>query len=748
MIRPDAVHLYAYPNGSWSDITPYFVGCSARWGMRTNSPTDRVADVGSMDVTLKNTNGEFTPGHANCLSGWKKGIFIVLSIAYDGVSYVRFRGTVERIRFDAGAKKGPRLAYITVLDWMKFGTITNFSSAAIESDIASDDAILAVAGTFIDYPYSARLDAGVHTFETAFDTGSSSTKAMTEFTKITNSEFGYLYEQKKYEYTPSLVFENAIARNGLRPLTTFPTPSAAADSFLLLESSGELLLESGGELPIENSTSTLQADNDMISVSVVNGERQSNNIKVVAYPRIVSASASAVYTMSVPQWLGPAYPMTFRVNYWDAASGQYVTIDPANIIAPVATTDYTVNRYPDGSSTDMTASITVSVTAYTTYADITISNGLDYAGYITKFQLRGYKTETGQTVEAVTTNSDSTAEYGYQNADIYQPYQTTTASGEAAAKTIVAIENQPRNVLNKVSFSANKSAVNMQAFLNLDVGDKFYCAEDQSAIDGNHYINAVEFSLHDGYIDFAYTPRESFSILDGNMSYVGVQFGSTGTTDRLDFGFLKHLQYKRQKTISFWIYLTNTFSTDKAILSFDGLSVYLNNSYQINFKQGYKLESNYGTWRISDALSQTTWYHVAITHDTTSSASAAPIIYLNGVSKSLTTLGNPSPVTIPTDNTDSLLIGASRANDIGLRAKLKDVRIYGSVLTAGNITTLYNDGAGSASITSGLLFNGFAVLDKDLTYYTNHTLVDGDAVFDDYILAAGEPSGNPITFIP
>ena len=747
MIRPDAVHLYAYPNGSRSDITPYFVGCSARWGMRTNSPTDRVADVGSMDVTLKNTNGEFTPGHANCLNGWKKGIFVVLSITYDGASYVRFRGTVERIRFDAGTK-GPRLAYITVLDWMKFGTITNFSSAATESDIASDDAILAVAGTFIDYPYSARLDAGVHTFETAFDTGSSSTKAMTEFTKITNSEFGYLYEQKKYEYTPSLVFENAIARNGLRPLTPFITPSAISDSFLLLESSGELLLESGGELPVENTTTTLRSDNDMISVSVVNGERQVNSVKVVAYPRIVSASASAVYTMSVPQWLGPAYPMTFRVNYWDAASGQYVTIDPANIIAPVATTDYAVNRYPDGSGTDMTASITVSVTAYTTYADIAITNGLDYAGYITKFQLRGYKTETGQTIEAVIVNADSVSEYSYQNAEICQPYQTTTASGEAAAKTIVAIENQPRNVLNKVSFSANKSAINMQAFLNLDVGDKFYCAEDQSAIDGNHYINAVEFSLHDGYIDFAYTPRESFSILDGNMSYVGVQFGSTGTTDRLNYGFLKHLQYKRKKTISFWIYLTNTYATDRVILYHDGVTVAMGSARTVRYKQAYAYENNRAEWYETDTLNLNTWYHVAITHDTSSAATAAPVMYVNGVSKTVTTAAAVSPATIPTDITDPLLIGASRANDSGLLGKLKDVRIYGSVLTAGNIATLYSDGAGNASITSGLLFNAFAVPNKDLTYYTNHTLVDGDAVFDDYALAAGEPSGNPITFIP
>lgn len=747
MINPDSVHLYAYLNGSRVDITEYFIGCTSRWGMRSNRPTDRVADVGSMDATLKNPNGEFTPGHTNCLSGWKKGVYISLVISYDGVDHMRFRGTLERVRFDAGTK-GPRKAYITVLDWMKFSLSQPVSSITVETDMASDDAIMAVAGMMTDFPYAYSLDAGVHTLDSVFDLGNTDTKAMTEFARITNSEFGYLYEQKEQEFGSLLRFENAIARNGLVPLTSFATPSAAADSFLLLESSGELLLESGGYLPIENSLSTLQSDNDMISVSVVNGEHQINNLKVVAYPRITSASASVLYEMAAPQWLSTKYPMTLRVNYYDSDSGQYVTIDPANIITPVATTDYTVNRYPDGLSTDMTASITVSVTAYTTYADITITNGLDYAGYITKFQLRGYKTETGQTVEATATNDDSVSEYGYQNADIYQQYQTTTMSGEAAAKSIVAIEAQPRNVLNRITFSANKSATNMQAFLNLDVGDKFYCKEDQSAIDGNHYINGVEFSINGKYIDFSYIPRESFSILDGNMSYVGVQFGSTGTTDRLDFGFIKHLQYQRAKTISFWIYLTHTYSTDKAILYFDGVTVYLDNSYKIRYKQAYALDNNYGIWYESDALSLNTWYHVAITHDTTSSATAAPIMYLNGTSKSITAVSTVSPATIPTDITASLLVGASQANDLGLRAKLKDLRIYNTVLTSGNITTLYNDGAGNASITSGLRFNPFAVLDKDLTYYTNHTMVDGDAVFDDYILATGTPSGNPITFIP
>ena len=160
------------------------------------------------------------------------------------------------------------------------------------------------------------------------------------------------------------------------------------------------------------------------------------------------------------------------------------------------------------------------------------------------------------------------------------------------------------------------------------------------------------------------------------------------------------------------------------------------------------MENNYGVWYEADALSTGQWYHVVITHNTTSSATAAPLMYINGVSKSITAVSAPSPETIPTDITDSLLIGASRANDIGLRAKMKDVRIYGAVLTAGQITTLYNDGAYGSTNTTNLLFNPFTVKSSDLTYYTDHTMVDGDAVFDDYILAAGIPSGNPITFIP
>jgi hypothetical protein len=53
------------------------------------------------------------------------------------------------------------------------------------------------------------------------------------------------------------------------------------------------------------------------------------------------------------------------------------------------------------------------------------------------------------------------------------PYQITGTAGSAFANSILAVENNPRTVLNRVSYNANKSQVYMNAFMNMDVGDLF-----------------------------------------------------------------------------------------------------------------------------------------------------------------------------------------------------------------------------------------------------------------------------------
>ena len=175
MINPDAINLYAYMGGVRVDISEYMISCSARWGMRSNRPTDRVADVGTLDIVLKNPNGEFSPGHASCFSGWKKGIYVKLDIIYDGVTYTRFKGTLSRIRIEPGTK-GPRKAYITVLDWFKFALDQPVFSIAVATDKRADEGIMSVAGMMTSYPTNYDLDTGVNTFDSIFDMGSTETK--------------------------------------------------------------------------------------------------------------------------------------------------------------------------------------------------------------------------------------------------------------------------------------------------------------------------------------------------------------------------------------------------------------------------------------------------------------------------------------------------------------------------------------------------------------------------------------------
>ena len=742
MIRPTIVQFAAYLNGVWTDLSEYFISCTGRYGMKSASPNDRIADIGALEVVLKNTNGEFIPGTTYAIDGWKKGIIAVIQISYDGQTYVKWNGWIDKIRFDAGTK-GPRKAYVTVLDWIRFLNTQPISQNQAVYNTTADNALLLTIGDMTQYPFSFDIDTGVNNFPSVFDMGNADTKAMTEISRIVNSEMGYLYERKGKTTGSTLRFENFTARNGLVPVTTYPIASLSAVDELLLETGDSLLAEDGGTMMLEATTS-FYADNNMMGTSITYGDRQVNNAKVVAYTRIAASSPEALYTMAVPQWLGVARPLTFRVNYTDPETGSRVAVDPLNMIAPVATTDYAVNRYADGSSTDMTGSITVNVTYYSTYADVSITNGLDYAGYITIFQLRGYKTVTSGTMEGSEQHADSITDYGYQPLDMYQQYQHTTDAGIGYARSLVALENQPRRALNKVTFSANASADNMQAFLNLDIGDKFGLSEDLTELGYNYYIQGVEFSIHDGgLIEFSYITKESRSMLDGNMGIVFVQFGAT-TDDALNYGFLPQLQGMSKRSVSMWIYRT-AGATFSYLLMLDGLELFIDSSGRLHMYQ-YKAPGGKNEWYEADTITLDTWHHIVLTHDMSSSVMTAPVMYIDGTSRTITAVGVGSG-TFETGITDPMIVGNSSQTAYEFLGNMADLRVYNKILSAAEVTTLNGDGVYGVGVTDGMKFHGFTIPIELSGVYDGRTLVDGDYLFEDYNMAACIPSGEPQTSV-
>ena len=136
------IRFYAFIGGAWvglDDVQP----ASGYWGMPDNKPETRIAKTGSMQVTLNNSSGKYSPGGPSALSGWGKGIPFRMLVTYDRKNRVRFRGFVDEIQLSSRPKE--MKVHITALDWMSYALkypIVNPSLLQDETVDTAFDAIL------------------------------------------------------------------------------------------------------------------------------------------------------------------------------------------------------------------------------------------------------------------------------------------------------------------------------------------------------------------------------------------------------------------------------------------------------------------------------------------------------------------------------------------------------------------------------------------------------------------------------
>jgi len=179
--------------------------------------------------------------------------------------------------------------------------------------------------------------------------------------------------------------------------------------------------------------------------------------------------------------------------------------------------------------------------------------------------------------------------------------------------------------------------------------------------------------------------------------------------------------------------------------------------YRISAYTGRKIEfmqahtgasSADGIWRTPvNSVPLATWTHVLITHNITT-PTTAPIIYIDGVSQTLTTVQTPVG-SVSAEDGNALVIGNNSSTvysyNSAFDGKIYDPRIYNDIKTSGNATTLYNAGTPDETlVTTGLVFQGFNVLTGDLISYTNITLTSALKVRDNAHRAVGTPNGTPI----
>lgn len=733
--------FYAYISGVWvllDDVKPI----RGEWGMADGSPLTRVAKTGELSLPLNNTTGQYSPGNPSALAGWKIGVAIKMVVTCGGVSRIRFRGRVSKIPI---TKQKDKIINIEVLDWMDYASRHPVVNPGIQTNQRADQVLTTLMSSVAIQPQAYSFDTGFETFPTSFDAVTSTTKAYTEFVKVALSELGHVYLKKDATYGETLRFESATSRHGWRTVDTASmTVIDPTTAYNAINEDGTNLINEDGTNVINDKTMVYsfdgQVDENFISdFSASYGDKMINRLTCYARPRRLSASPEVLFTLSAPIPIGAGQSVTIKSNYTNPSSG--LPVNGMNMITPVATTDYLVYVNSDGTGTNLTASLSLDTITYGTEGFThVVRNTNASSGYITRYAPRGTGVYMDNPIEHAANNYTSIAEFEAQSESINQAYKNDLASGSLFCDSVVDEHAQPRTVLHSISFCANKSSEHMVAFLYYDVGSIIYVNIPEIGIEGNYYIQGVQFSIAGGLIMVKWILVLALSLQYG-LSPISIEFGQSAS-DRIVYNSVPRINNLSTVSVSTWIY-ANPAAATEVLFIWDGLTLGL--SPVSKYLWWYQLHSvTTGVFQTpNNSISTGSWFHVVYMRDTSVSPSTAPVIYINGVSQAITTSTAPSGAVVHDKNVFQIGGAYSGSSFYGY---IFDPRIYNRILTSTEVATLYNGGTPSSAalITSGLVFQGFNVRTENLASYTNQTLASTQTVRDNMYGIVGYPSVSPI----
>lgn len=748
-VFPDSYAVYAYITAGWTDISSYIISdILVSWGITGTKPVDRMASTGDMIFTLNNRSGYFTPEGASVWAGWKSGIPILLQITYESEVFDRFVGTISTLELRSEIT-GYSEVDVTVVDWMDYAAKHPMILPLYATNQTADNALTTILADMPIPPDSRSFETGTVTFPMVFDLVRAKTVAYSEFSKLILSELGYLYLTKTRTVGECLVMENANHRSGLMIYSSIPLDNAS--SFDLLKEDGDhLLLETGDNILIDDLTS-YSCNNTMLSLEVEHGQDIINHIKVTANPRKVDTSYVVLYSLGSPMQIGAGQTLTFTGNYSDPSGGK--ACGGTGMVTPVATTDYLLNTASDGSGTNLTATAVVTATYGASSVEYTVRNPSTSSGYITFLQARGYGVYTYAQTVFESEDATSVGQHGYISESLDQPYQYDLVPGELEARKVLFIQRQPHTVLKSITILANHGPYTMNAFLQLDVGSLIHVIETNMGIDNAYLIQNVTFKIMQmGLIAFQYGLKEHWALLTGGLTSLGCSFAGTGYESAINYGYLPVVVQTGPRSYAAWVYDTGLSygANGNMIISgpsadSGGVLVYIKSDHRPYLYTNIWSTAP-GKWATTNlnTLMDGAWHHLVVTYDAWNIA-ADPIFYVDGavVAGGVTEIGTP----LGTQNSEygaEVVIGNWHTDTQEYTAAwngvIKDARIYNLILTAAQVTELYNAGVPDASlVTGGLVFQGPVVKTSDVAAYDGTALDAALPVFENIHQALGIP---------
>lgn len=482
---------------------------------------DRVSQPGSLTLSLKNGEdnsagliGYYTPGHANCLdAGWGKphDYPIRVSTTYDGRTkyfwYGYFVPRRDAVKVTAGIKS-TRIVMCQFHDWFGEMAERKLKLLTMTSNKTIDQAVRLLMDelTADEQPQATFYRDGVSEFESVFDDTNSGTTVFSEFVKLAQSELSYIYGRADYLYNERLVVEgrtdrynygdiNVAGQSGVVSLSDVSIDSDDC-GFELLETGDYQLLETGDKLILDEVvTASFDGSDTMVNGMTVNHlDNAYRSVKVSMQQKETGAGTIVLWSMEKPLLVPAGGTITnIRGRYRDPAGGASY-INGADMIDPVATTDYVANSKRNGAGSALTANIAITATygaAEVEYPTIINSGTVD--AYLTTLQARGFGVYNYDSLDYVVSVDDNNER---ERLDLDLAYETTESVGRSFANHIIQFSDGVTTI-DRLPLWANRDSYNINLWMSLDIGSLYEFSEYVTAAGSwsPYYIQGYEFEV-------------------------------------------------------------------------------------------------------------------------------------------------------------------------------------------------------------------------------------------------------------
>ncbi len=513
-----------FVSGTWTAITDDIVepvGLRLSYGVDGNGPTDCVASTGECGFALRNdadnsggTLGWYSPVHVSKRTGWTFGIPLrvsfygvgmnVISLSrsgsvatvntsgvhgrvtgeyvyiggadqseYNGVfqvtvtgsatftyevsgspatpatgtiashpAYVKFRGKIREIVPDAGLYRERRV-YVTAYDGIRDLVEADTRDVSLQVEKTESELITAVLDALESesQPIDRDIDSGIDTYPYAFDKVGSGTRALAVLKDVVQSAYGLAFVKGDGTF----VYRNRHNR------------AAGTSNYTFTNAMRELVVPSSLD-------------------------KVFNRVRVTIHPKTISATATdELYSLPTDTSIEIPTGQTREVwtEYTDPTD-RHTYIGGADVVTTlVGGTHYSANTAADGSGSDVTGSMTATLSAFASTGKWSLTNTSAATAYIRTLKVIGkaVRDPGQQTLEAFTSQP-----YGDRPVDIDMPYQDDSEIGRNAALWIQAQYRSLEQQIETMGYTANVAQALLEQALEREPGDLVTVTETVTGI--------------------------------------------------------------------------------------------------------------------------------------------------------------------------------------------------------------------------------------------------------------------------